>query len=794
MFDYLYFAILYKAKQMNERITENIVRNLLSKVGYYKDKNLIIEEQKSDSPIIDKLLTNASKKGLAHGFPEFIIRSKVNTDFLIVIECKADIRKHKSNTNDKYSEYAVDGVLLYASYLAKQYDVLAIAISGQNEKELKISHFLKLKDSHNFYNFLGKEILNFNNYYESYKKSDIKFNQDYSKLLSYAKYLNVLLHSKKIKEAQRSLLISGILIALQNKSFRSSFTLHKTASQLANQLLTTIVDEFTNAKLTSDNITNLKQAFSFIQTHTTLTKDKEFFEFLISDIDGNINNFIKTYHFFDILGQFYIEFLRYANNDKGLGIVLTPPHITELFAELADVDKESIVYDNCCGTGGFLISSMKKMIGNAKGNEETINRIKIKQLIGVEYQDDIYALCISNMVIHNDGKTNISRGDCFELSGDIGRKHHPNIGLLNPPYKVETEDPEEFKFILNNLEILQTGGTCVAIVPLSCALALSGVKLEYKKQLLEKHTLEAVMSMPEELFHNSKTNVVTCTMVITANRPHPKGKKTWLGYWRKDGFVKTKNKGRIDLYQTWREIKNNWVKSFLNREVIKGLSLMQELKPDDEWCAENFIETDYSELTKESFKKIILDYISHCVFKEDLLTIKNFASQKELSFNTNNWKEFKLSNLFKFSLGKPIHKNTILNSTERYKRKHLLYVTRTTTNNGVELFVNPDQIEERFIQNGNTITIGAEGFHSYYQKNEFITGNKVNILRNKNINEFSALFINTVLNLEIKKKFNYGRGLVKSRLEKLSIKLPSFKNQPDYNFMEKYIKGLQFNN
>ena len=54
------------------------------------------------------------------------------------------------------------------------------------------------------------------------------------------------------------------------------------------------------------------------------------------------------------------------------------------------------------------------------------------------------------------------------------------------------------------------------------------------------------MSMPIELFHNSKTTVVTCIMVFTAHRPHPKGKKTWFGYWRDDGFIKTKHRGRID--------------------------------------------------------------------------------------------------------------------------------------------------------------------------------------------------------------------------------------------------------
>ena len=33
----------------------------------------------------------------------------------------------------------------------------------------------------------------------------------------------------------------------------------------------------------------------------------------------------------DIIGKFYSEFLRYAKGDQSSGIVLTPPHITELF-------------------------------------------------------------------------------------------------------------------------------------------------------------------------------------------------------------------------------------------------------------------------------------------------------------------------------------------------------------------------------------------------------------------------------------------------------------------------------
>lgn len=96
---------------------------------------------------------------------------------------------------------------------------------------------------------------------------------------------------------------------------------------------------------------------------------------LITSIDKNINDFKRSHEYYDVLGQLYTEFLRYANSEKGLGIVLTPPHITELFADLARVDKDSVVYDNCAGTGGFLISAMNKMVQDAHGDLNIIKRI-----------------------------------------------------------------------------------------------------------------------------------------------------------------------------------------------------------------------------------------------------------------------------------------------------------------------------------------------------------------------------------------------------------------------------------
>jgi type I restriction enzyme M protein len=256
------------------------------------------------------------------------------------------------------------------------------------------------------------------------------------------------------------------------------------------------------------------------------------------------------------------------------------------------------------------------MVDDAKGDTKKIRSIQRRQLIGVEYQDDIYALAVTNMVLHDDGKSNIYQGDCFVLGDAIRDEYHPNIGLLNPPYKTKRSDIEELQFVLNNLHALQQGGVCVAIVPMSCILADSGVGLELKRALLAEHTLEAVLSMPGDLFHNSKVGVVTAVLIVTAHVSHPQQKKTWLGYCRDDGFVKTKHRGRIDLQGRWARIRDQWVTAYRNREVVHGLSLMQVLRADDEWCAEAFMETDYSTLTQADFEKELKKYVAFKILDE----------------------------------------------------------------------------------------------------------------------------------------------------------------------------------
>lgn len=767
---------------VNEKKTERIVRS-----HFEQYKNLIeIEEQASDIPKIDKLLKTASKKGDGKGRPEFLITFKNNPNLLVVVECKANISKHESSGRDKFSDYAVDGVLLYSSYLSKEFDILAIAVSGEDNNHLKISHFLQLKNEKKAIPIFDDKLLPAQDYLNGYLKSPEKFRQDYNALLDFAKQLNEKLHSNKIPERDRALLLSCVLIALENPAFRASYKSHKSPQNLANALVQTVINELESANIGAKKLENLNIQFSFIKTDTSLsTKDKVLRD-LIDEIDENINSFIKTYEYFDVLGQLYIEFLRYANSDKGLGIVLTPPHITELFSELARVNKNSIAYDNCTGTGGFLISAMKKMIEDAKGDQEMIKNIKAKQLIGVEYQSHIFALAVSNMYIHQDGKTNIINGSCFDdkVIGAI-KVQKPTVGLLNPPYKSDKKkDTDELEFILNNMECLVDGGTCVAIVPMQSALAQKGKVFELKKQILQKHTLEAVLSMPDELFFNSNVGVVSCIMIFTANKPHPKNKETYFGYYKNDGFVKRKIKGRIDAYGKWAAIKEKWIISFINRKNEAGFSINKIVTAEDEWVAEAYMETDYKKLSDAIFEKTILNYSSF-LFQNKLIHNASGDSLKQATYKLNikNWKSFDLNSLFTITGSQ----TTPFLELEEYGKGKYPFVTTQATNNGVEGFY------DFYTEEGNILTIDSAvlGYCSYQSENFSASDHVEKLIPKFKMNKYIAMFLVTIMNLE-QYRYNYGRKCSQTRMEQIKIKIPAEKGRPNFDFMEEYIKSLSY--
>ena len=367
------------------------------------------------------------------------------------------------------------------------------------------------------------------------------------------------------------------------------------------------------------------------------------------------------------------DFLK--NND---GEYYTPNHIIDFMCDITDLSVDSKVIDPTCGSGSFLFQARSKMIEMIDGYEYDSNMIKQvnENLIGVEKNPEFFVLVILKMLINKKGgfwkgeKSNIYRGDLFseKIQEKIKERINlnqssKNIILMNPPFDDKTNlicctkeynkeklcekykeinekeeikkrlcDDEEHKecqnyenfknechkqhakgfcFVKKIADVVGRG-VLVTILPLTCARNFKN----HRKLMLEKHTLKAVFSLPNDVFYPGAA-VNTCIMLFELGTPHDLNQNTFFGYYKDDGFYKKKNEGRVEK-QDWMITKNKWLNAFKNKQVIPGFSVLKNVNYADEWLAEAYMETDYSQLTENDFIQTIRDFIAFKVKKGNI--------------------------------------------------------------------------------------------------------------------------------------------------------------------------------
>lgn len=234
------------------------------------------------------------------------------------------------------------------------------------------------------------------------------------------------------------------------------------------------------------------------------------------------------------------------DSDKN-DVVLTPRYVTELMAKLAQVNKDSYVWDYTAGSAGFLISSMKLMIKDAeekikspKQLDEKIVKIKCEQLLGIEKRSDIYLLAVLNMILMGDGSSNIIHKDSLtEYSGNYeqgalnGKSFPANVFLLNPPYSAQGKG---FIFVKKALERMKNGRAVVLIQE----NAGEDKGLPYTKSILENNTLVASIHMAD-IFHG-KAGVQTAIYVFNVGIPHDKRQMVKFIDFSNDGYTRQNKK------------------------------------------------------------------------------------------------------------------------------------------------------------------------------------------------------------------------------------------------------------
>jgi len=153
------------------------------------------------------------------------------------------------------------------------------------------------------------------------------------------------------------------------------------------------------------------------------------------------------------------------------------------------------------------------------------------------------------------------------------------------------------------------------------------------------------------------------------------------------------------------------------------------------------------------------------------------------TIETKYWKSFKIGDLFNLKKGKRLTKADMITG-------NLPFIGAIDSNNGYREFIG-----QKAIHAGNTITVNYNGSvaEAFFQPSPFWASDDINVLYPKfNMNQYTALFIASIIKSE-KYRFNYGRKWHLERMKISEIKLPTKNNgEPDFEFMENYIKTLRF--
>lgn len=656
---------------------------------------------------------------------------------------------------------------------------------------------------------------------------------DKIKVVDSIKVLNDKLHTNGIDEKLRSQFVGTCLLALKNGLVYKDVkdTIDKDGKQVSKQaVILRDIKSILEGLLAQSGSLNKAEKLVILnnkvlddQDVISLTYDE--LKGILSYIDENIVPFIndKNTAGQDLLNLFFTTFNKYVGkSDKNQAF--TPDHICDFMSKAVGVNKKSRVLDPCCGSGAFLVRAMTDAMDDCDTEKER-DDVKSNQIFGIEYEDGAFGLSSTNMLIHGDGNSNVVKDSMFNRSDWI-EKNNINIVLMNPPYNAtkkccdpaytkkwkanKKEDPSKgLHFVEWVARHVSSNCKMAVLLPMQAAIGNTGDTAEFKKKMLANYTLDAVFSMPTDMFYPG-ASVVACCMIFDLSEKHEKAnRKTFFGYYKDDKFIKRKGLGRVEITDEngeslWAKIEQMWLSLYKNKEEEPGLSVMKKVSWQDEWLAEAYLETDYSKLTDNAFRKTLRNHFSYLVKQEAAFSKDDIVDHSEnesnekpgdvvsLKIDTSTWKEFQIGKLF------TIHPTK---SYKDFSKKDLNdemgtvpYVVNSCENNGIAGFSLLEATES-----GNMITFSdtTEGNTFFYQNKPFIGFAHVQgmypikkIKHEWTRNEL--LFLASVLTFSNDWRYNYGRKMTRVNISNSTVLLPCCNgDQPDWDFMNKYIDTLQ---
>lgn len=216
----------------------------------------------------------------------------------------------------------------------------------------------------------------------------------------------------------------------------------------------------------------------------------------------------------DMQGDLYEYMLGKAASSGTNGQFRTPKQIRDMMVALIDPNPDDIICDPACGTAGFLISAAEHIRAKYgdKMTDKQWSNFNSTMFSGFDTDMTMLRISAMNLMLHSITHPTIDYKNSVSEKNDIDSEY--TVCLANPPFKgtvdaetistslkaVTNTKKTELLFLALFLRMLKKGGRCACIVPDGVLFGSSKAHQAMRKELIENHTLQAVISMPSGVF------------------------------------------------------------------------------------------------------------------------------------------------------------------------------------------------------------------------------------------------------------------------------------------------------
>ena len=251
----------------------------------------------------------------------------------------------------------------------------------------------------------------------------------------------------------------------------------------------------------------------------------------------------------DTMGDVYEYVLGKMAASGNNGQFRTPRHIIRMMVELMRPTIKDTICDPAMGSAGFIVEAAKYIQQNYKGDllkRENSEHYKSGMLHGFDTDATMLRIGAMNLMLHGVDNPDIAYRD--SLSTDNSDENRYTLCLANPPFTGSLDNEAvsksllaitktkktELLFLALFVRMLQTGGRCASIVPDGVLFGNSTGHKSIRKELIDNHRLEAVISMPSGVFL-PYSGVSTAILIFTKTNAGGTD-RVWFYDMKADGY------------------------------------------------------------------------------------------------------------------------------------------------------------------------------------------------------------------------------------------------------------------